>query len=83
MNNQFGKDLTTGSIPKHLIQFALPILIGNLLSTGYSIIDTIWVGNLLGKNAVGAIAVSFPIFLGMVALCSGATLATSILISKA
>lgn len=83
MNNQFGRDLTTGSIPKHLIQFALPILIGNLLSTGYSIINTIWVGNLLGKDAVGAVAVSFPIFLVMVALCSGATLATSILISRA
>ena len=83
MNNKFGKDLTTGSIPKNLIKFALPILIGNLLSTAYSIVDTIWVGNLLGKNAIGAIAVSFPIFLGMIALCSGATLATSILISKA
>lgn len=83
MNNKFGNDLTTGSIPKHLIQFALPILIGNLLSTGYSIINTIWVGNLLGKDAVGAVAVSFPIFLALLALCSGATLATSILISKA
>ncbi|NQX59996.1 MATE family efflux transporter [Paenibacillus qinlingensis] len=83
MNTQFGKDLTTGSIPKHLIQFALPILIGNLVSTGYSVINTIWVGKLLGKDAVAAIAVSFPIFLAMVALCSGATLATSILVSKA
>lgn len=83
MNHRFGNDLTTGSIPKHLIQFALPILIGNLLSTGYSIINTIWVGNLLGKEAVAAVAVSFPIFLGLIALCSGATLATSILISKA
>lgn len=83
MNNQFGKDLTSGSILKNLIQFALPILIGNLLSTGYSIINTIWVGNLLGKDAVGAVAVSFPIYLAMIALCSGATLATSILISKA
>ncbi|CAM4497303.1 putative MATE family efflux protein [Paenibacillus endophyticus] len=83
MNTQFGKDLTTGSIPKHLIQFALPILIGNLVSTGYSVINTIWVGKLLGKDAVAAIAVSFPIFLAMVALCSGATLATSILVSNA
>ena len=83
MNNSFGKDLTTGSIPKHLIKFALPLLVGNLLSTGYSIINAIWVGNLLGKDAVGAVAVCFPIILGLVALCSGATLATSILISKA
>ncbi|MCZ8519430.1 MULTISPECIES: MATE family efflux transporter [Paenibacillus] len=82
-NQPFGKDLTTGSMPKLLLQFALPILIGNLLSTGYSVINAIWVGNLLGQDAVAAVAVSFPIFLAMVALCSGATLATSILVSKA
>lgn len=83
MDTGFGKDLTAGSVPKNLLRFALPILIGNLLSTGYSVINTMWIGNLLGKNAVGAVAVSFPLFLGMVALCSGATLSTSILISKA
>ena len=83
MNHHLGKDMTTGSIPGNLIKFAFPILMGNILSTGYSIINTMWVGNLIGKDAVGAVAVSFPIFLGMVALCSGATLATSILISKA
>lgn len=83
MKSTFGKDLTNGSVPKHLLGFALPILIGNLLSTGYSIINTIWVGNLLGRDAVGAVAVSFPVFLGMLALCSGTTLATSILISRA
>jgi len=82
-NKGFGKDLTSGSIPKNLLKFALPILIGNILSTGYSVINIMWVGNLLGKDAVGAVAVSFPVFLGMVALCSGATLATSVLVAKA
>jgi putative MATE family efflux protein len=56
---------------------------GNLLTTGYSIINTIWVGNLLGRDAVGAVAVSFPIFLALIALCSGSTMATSILVAKA
>lgn len=83
MNGQFGKDLTQGSVAINLIKFALPILLANMVSTAYSIVDMIWVGNLLGKDAVGAIAVTFPIFLGMIALSSGVTLATSILISKA
>ncbi len=83
MKKEFGHDLTNGSTPKLLLKFALPILIGNLLSTGYNIINTIWVGNLLGRDSVGAIAVSFPVFLAMIALCSGATLASSILIAKA
>ena len=81
-DKKFGKDLATDSVFKNLIQFALPILVSNDLSTGNSIINMIWVGNLIGKDAVGAIVVSFTIFLGMIALCSGATLATSILISK-
>ncbi|MFC0216544.1 MATE family efflux transporter [Paenibacillus chartarius] len=80
---QFGKDFTSGSIPRHLVQFALPILIGNLLATGYSVINIIWIGRLLGTEAVAAAAVSLPIFLAMVALSSGATLATSILVSRA
>lgn len=83
VNATFGKDVTSGSMPRQMLRLALPILIGNVLTTGYSIINTIWVGNLLGKDAVAAVAVSFPIFLGMVALCSGATFATSILISRA
>lgn len=82
MNDKFGKDLTQGSIPGNLIRFALPILIGNLLTTGYSIVNALWVGNLLGGNAVGAVAVCFPIMLTMIALASGATMATSILVSQ-
>ncbi len=83
MNNNFGNDLTTDTISRNLIKFALPILIGNILSTGYSVINIMWVGNLIGKDAVGAVAVSFPVFLGMVALCSGVTMPTFVLISKA
>ncbi|MCX7708514.1 MAG: MATE family efflux transporter [Clostridia bacterium] len=82
MNNKFGKDLTEGSIPRNLIKFALPILVGNILTTGYSIINAVWVGKLLGGNAVGAVAVSFPVFLAMMALASGTTMATSILVSQ-
>ncbi|HBN09096.1 MAG TPA: MATE family efflux transporter [Cyanobacteria bacterium UBA8530] len=82
MENKPGRDLTTGSIPRHLLAFALPMLVGNLLSTGYSIINTLWVGNILGGNAVGATAVSFPIIFILIALASGATMATSILVSQ-
>ena len=52
--------MTVGSIPRHLLRFSIPMLIGNLIQIGYSIINTIWVGHLVGENAVGAIGVSFP-----------------------
>lgn len=82
MSGKFGKDLTTGSIPKHLIMFSLPMLLGNVLQTGYSVVNTIWVGNKVGPDAVGATAVSFPIVFILIALASGATLATTILVSQ-
>lgn len=82
MENKFGKNLTVGSIPRHLLAFSVPMLIGNLLQTGYSIINTIWVGNTVGENGVGAIAVSFQIVFLLIALSSGATMATTILVSQ-
>lgn len=82
MSEKFGKDLTTGSIPRHLLNFSIPMLLANLLQTGYSIINTIWVGNKVGDNAVGAAQVSFPIVFMLISLASGATLATTILVSQ-
>lgn len=82
MSDKFGKDLTVGSIPKHLLMFSLPMLIGNVLQTGYSIVDTIWVGWYVGRDAVGATAVSFPILFILIALAAGATIASSILVSQ-
>ncbi|MDR3602271.1 MAG: MATE family efflux transporter [Desulfosporosinus sp.] len=82
MSEKFGNNLTVGSIPRHLLIFSVPMLIGNLIYTGYSLINTIWVGNIVGENGVGAIAVSIPIVLIMFAIISGLTLAISILVSQ-
>lgn len=82
MNGKFGTDLTTGSIPKHLVRFSLPMFIGNLLQTALGFTDAIWVGNIVGPNAVGATQVSFPIQFLLIALSNGATLATTILVSQ-
>ncbi len=51
MDKELGKDLTVGSIPRHLLVFSIPMLIGNLARTGYHIINMIWVGHLVGKDA--------------------------------
>ena len=45
------KDLTSGSITKSLLLFALPMIMGNLLQQFYNIADTMIVGRFLGKNA--------------------------------
>jgi putative MATE family efflux protein len=82
MENKFGTDMTEGSIPKHLLRFSIPMLIGNLIQIGYSIVNTIWVGHLVGENAVGAIGVSFPVFFTLLGLSMGLSLASTILIAQ-
>ena len=74
--------MSVGSIPKHLLRFSIPMLIGNLIQIGYSIINTIWVGHLVGEDGVGAIGVSFPIFFTLIGLSMGVSMASTILIAQ-
>lgn len=78
-----GRDLTTGSIPRHLVAFAWPMLMGNLLQTAYSLVNAIWVGKGLGVDAMAAITVSMPVFFILMAMAIGLTMASGILVSHA
>ncbi|MDR1734357.1 MAG: MATE family efflux transporter [Oscillospiraceae bacterium] len=53
--SKFQKDLTQGSVAKHLIRFSLPFLAANLLMALYNMADMFFVGRFNG--AVGATAV--------------------------
>jgi len=82
MKKTTGNDFTTGSIKKHILKFAIPMVIGLFLTMGYTIINTIWIGNLLGKEAMAAASVSFPITFILISIAAGSTTAVSILISR-
>jgi putative MATE family efflux protein len=64
------------------VAFSVPMLVGNLLQIGYSIVNMMWVGKMVGADAVGATAVSAPLVFIMLALVNGLTLATTILVSQ-
>jgi len=74
-------NLTEGPILKSLLTLALPIVLGNLLQTGYQLVDAYWVGR-LGANAVAAVAVCFPINFLLIALGSGFSVAGSVLVAQ-
>jgi putative MATE family efflux protein len=82
MAMQFGKDLTEGSIPRHLLLFSIPMLAGNAMQIGYGVVNTIWVGHLVGENAVGAIGVSLPVLYVLFGFAMGMSIATTILVSQ-
>jgi putative MATE family efflux protein len=82
MTKKFGTDMTAGSIPRHLLLFATPMLAGNLVQIGHSIINTVWVGHLVGENAVGAAGVSLPALMVLFGLAMGMSMATTILVAQ-
>ena len=55
------KDLTKGNISKVLLQFAIPILIGQIIQLFYGLTDTWVIGRLLGDNALASVASVTPI----------------------
>ncbi|WP_288381503.1 MATE family efflux transporter [uncultured Massilia sp.] len=63
-----------GSIPRALVTLAIPIILANLLQTGYQLTDAFWVGR-LGASAVAAVSVSFPVTFLVIALGSGLAMA--------
>lgn len=76
------RDFTLGSIPRHLVAFAVPMLAGNVLQVLYNTVNAIWVGRFLGPHALAAVSVSAPIIFGLIALVTGLTMATTVLVSQ-
>jgi len=77
------QDFTEGNIAKQVIDFTLPIMLGNVLMSVYGIINMIWVGRLLGHEAVAAVSASLPIIMLMPAFLIGLGMATNVLIAQA
>jgi putative MATE family efflux protein len=63
-----------GPIGTALFRLAIPIILGNVLQTGYQLTDAFWVGR-LGAAAVAAVSVTFPITFLVIAAGSGLAMA--------
>lgn len=58
---RYDVDMTKGSITKHLINFALPLMVGNLFQQLYNMVDTWVVGNYVSNEAFSAVGTVTPI----------------------
>ena len=76
------KDLTTGKEGKLILQFATPMLIGNIFQQLFSVVDSIVVGNFVGKEALAAIGASFPVIFVLVSMIIGLVMGTTVIISQ-
>jgi len=76
------KDLTTGSIPLHVRDLALPASVGLFFQTMYNVVDTFYAGK-VSEVALAAVGLSFPVFLLVIAASSGLSRGSAGLISNA
>ncbi|WP_034452737.1 MATE family efflux transporter [Butyrivibrio sp. AE2032] len=74
--------MTKGSITKSLITFAIPLFFGQLLQQLYNVVDSIVVGNVLGKEALAAVSTTGSLIFLMVGFINGLFMGNSVIIGK-
>ena len=75
-------DMTRGSITRHLLRYAVPMVLGNVMQLTYNAADSIIIGKNLGADALAAVSVSDPIMTVMVLGASGMGIGASVLMSR-
>ena len=73
------KDLTTGEIMPILVNFTVPLVLGNLFQLTYNAVDSIIVGHFVGKEALAAVGICNPISTLMILFLNGLCMGASIL----
>lgn len=76
------RDMTTGSLGKTLLLFAIPMVLGNLFQQLYNIIDSIIVGNYVGADALAAVGASTTLVMLFVAIVTGLSIGGSVVIGQ-
>ena len=74
--------MTEGNIIREIIVFSIPLLIGNLFQQLYNTVDSIVVGNFIGKEALAAVGSSNSLINLIVGLFVGISTGASVVISQ-
>ncbi|GAA6285049.1 MATE family efflux transporter [Blautia caecimuris] len=75
-------DFVNGNTKKCLIEMSVPMIIAMFLNMAYNLVDSLWIGNLLGEQAYAALTNSTPIILILTSIGMGATNGLAILLSQ-
>ena len=75
-------DMTVGNIWLHMIRFSVPMAVGLLFQQLYNTVDTLVVGQFVGKQAQAAVGSTGPIINTVVGLCAGLAAGASVVISQ-
>ena len=75
-------DMTQGSIFRHLITFAFPLLIGNIFQQLYNTVDTWVVGNYVSNEAFSAVGTVGPVINMLIGIFLGLSSGAGVVISQ-
>ena len=70
-SRRLDSDMTQGSIWRQLIEFSLPMMIGLIFQQLYNTVDTIVVGQFVGKEALAAVGTTSSIINMLVGFAAG------------
>lgn len=81
-SKRYDVDMTEGSAFRHLLNFAIPLLFGNLFQQMYNMVDSWVVGNYVGKQAFAAVGTVGPIVNMLIGFFSGLASGASVVIAQ-
>jgi len=76
------KDLTQGKEGKLILNFALPMLAGNVFQQMYNVVDSIIIGKVLGKEALAAVGANFPLIFALISFVVGIAIGSTVIIAQ-
>jgi putative MATE family efflux protein len=76
------KDMTVGNPGKTLFLFAVPMVLGNIFQQFYNIVDSVVVGKFVGADALAAVGASSSITFLFIAMATGLSIGSSVVISQ-
>jgi putative MATE family efflux protein len=81
-SRRYDVDMTRGSIIRHLVFFALPLLAGNVFQQMYNMVDTWVVGNFVSNEAFSAVGSVGPIVNMLIGFFMGLSSGAGVVISQ-
>ncbi len=76
------RSMTEGSIPRHLLRYSIPAVLGDLFQVTYNTVDSVIVGQYAGAGALAAVGVASPLMSIAMFFIIGMGIGASVLMSE-
>lgn len=76
------RNMTSGSIPRHLLRYSIPAILGDLFQVTYNTVDSVIVGRYAGAGALAAVGVASPLMSIAMFFIIGMGIGASVLMSE-